>query len=216
MWTSRFVKFAPATGIVFFILSVLGIVAVAEDSPDFAGPPAEWAGYFNDHADAITWGGIATMTGVFFLMWFLGSLTSTLGVAEGGDRRVTSIARGGGVAGAALLLASSAITTVGGLRVDDQKSISEELASAYGDLSSAAGFIAAPYGFAALVAGTAIVSFRTGVFPMWLTWVSVIVALGLLVPLISWAFMLVFAVWVLILSILLLLRSAGPIETKTE
>jgi hypothetical protein len=36
------------------------------------------------------------------------------------------------------------------------------------------------------------------------------------VPLISWAFMLVFAVWVLILSILLLLRSAGPIETKTE
>jgi hypothetical protein len=51
---------------------------------------------------------------------------------------------------------------------------------------------------------------------MWLTWVSVVIAIGMLVPLISFAMMPVFALWVLIVSILLLLRSAGPIETKTD
>src|SRR5690349_4214676 len=109
MWTTRFVKFAPATGIVFFILSVLGFVVSENDSPDFVAPSADWKAYFDAHADAITWGGIVTMTSAFFLLWFLGSLTSTLGAAEGGDRRVTSIARAGGVAGSALLMAAGAI-----------------------------------------------------------------------------------------------------------
>jgi hypothetical protein len=215
MWTSRFIKFAPATGIVFFILAVLGTIVTNNDSPDFAGPSAEWRTWFTDHADAITWGSVVTMTGLFFLLWFLGSLTSLLGAAEGGDRRVTSIARAGGVAGTALLIASSAITAVGGLRVDDMKSISDDLAAGYGDLSAALGFIAAPYGFAALLGATAVVSLRTGVLPMWLSWITVITAIGLLVPLISWAFMLVFALWVLIVSIMLLLRSAGPIDTES-
>jgi hypothetical protein len=216
MWTSRFVKFAPASGIVFFILAVLGSVAMLADSPDFAGPPGEYATYFTDHADRITWGAVSTMTAVFFLLWFLGSLTSLLGVAEGGDRRVTSIARAGGVAGAGLLLASSAVSAVGGLRVDDQTSISDDLAAAYGDLSSAFVGLAAPYAFAVLLGATAVVSLRTGVLPMWLTWVSVVIAIGMLVPLISFAMMPVFALWVLIVSILLLLRSAGPIETKAD
>jgi hypothetical protein len=216
MWTSRFVKFAPATGIVFFILSVMGFIVSENDSPDFVAPSSDWADYFNAHADGITWGGIVTMTAAFFLLWFLGSLTSTLSAAEGGDRRVTSIARGGGVAGAALLLASGAILTVGGFRVDDQNTIDGVLAAAYGDLSTAMGFIAAPYAFAALVGGTAVVALRTGVLPMWLAWVSVLVAVGMLVPFISWALLLVFPLWVLIVSILLLLRSAGPIETERD
>lgn len=216
MWTSRFVKFAPATGIVFFILAVMGTFVSNNDSPDFVAPTADWKTYFEAHADAITWGGIVTMTSAFFLLWFLGSLTSTLSAAEGGDRRVTSIARGGGVAGAALLLASGAIMSVGGFRVDDQKSIDGVLAAAYGDLSTAMGFIASPYAFAALVGATAVVSLRTGVLPMWLAWVSVLVAVGMLVPFISWALLLVFPLWVLIVSILLLLRSAGPIETEHQ
>ena len=216
MWTQRFVKFAPASGIVFFILAVLGTFVSNADSPDFVAPSSDWAAFFNAHADRITWGGIVTMTSAFFLLWFLGSLTSTLGAAEGGDRRVTSIARAGGVAGSALLLASGAIMSVGGFRVDDQNSISDQLAAAYADLSTAMGFIASPYAFAALVGATAVISLRTGVLPMWLAWVSVLVAIGMLVPFISWALLLVFPIWVLIVSILLLLRSAGPIETRTE
>jgi hypothetical protein len=214
MWTSRFVKFAPATGIVFFILAVLGFIVCEKDSPDFVDPGPKWATYFTDRNDAITWGGIVTMTAVFFLLWFLGSLTSTLGAAEGGDRRVTSIARAGGVAGATLLLVSSAITTVAGFRVDDQKGIADDLAAAYGDISTAMGFVAAPYAFAALAGGTAVVALRTGVLPMWLGWVSAVVAIGMLVPFISWALLLVFPLWVLIISILLLLRSAGPINAE--
>jgi hypothetical protein len=106
---------------------------------------------------------------------------------------------------------------VGGFRVDDENNkISDSLAAAYGDLSTALGFIAGPYAFAALAGGTAIVALRTGVLPMWLAWISVLVAIGMLVPFISWALLLVFPLWVLIISILLLLRSAGPIETERE
>jgi hypothetical protein len=216
MWTQRFVKFAPATGIVFVILSVLGFIVSENGSPDFVAPGDDWSAYFTAHDSAITWGGIVTMLSVFFFLWFLGSLTSTLSAAEGGDRRVTSIARAGGVVGGTMVLLSGAILTVGGFRVDDQKSIDGVLASAYGDLSTAMGFIAAPIGFAVLAGATAVVALRTGVLPMWLAWVSVVVAVGMLVPFISWALLLVFPLWVLIISILLLLRSAGPIETERD
>lgn len=206
MWTSRFVRFAPASGIVFFILAVLGLLITEQDSPDFVAAPEEWGAWFVAHSDSIISGSIITLTSVFFLLWFLGSLTSVLGGAEGGDRRVTSIARGGGVGGAVLLLASSAVTMVAALRVDDQKKISADLASSFGDLSAALCFIAAPYAFAALLGGTAVVALRTGVLPAWFAWISAIVALGLLVPFVSYIFLGVFAIWVLVVSVMLLLR----------
>jgi hypothetical protein len=56
--------------------------------------------------------------------------------------------------------------------------------------------------------GTAVVSFRTGVLPRWLAWVSGVVALGLLTP-ISYIFLGVALIWLVVVSILFYVRAEG-------
>ena len=62
---------------------------------------------------------------------------------------------------------------------------------------------------AVLVGATGLVALRTAVLPRWLAWVSLLLALVLLIPPIGWAGILLgVPVWTLLLS-LLLTRTAG-------
>ena len=177
MATSRLVRLAPLSGVGFFILTVISIPIADKDSPDFVGPPAEWATFFTENEGSVILGSWLGAIGVFFLLWFLGSLAAASRRAESGDRRLTALAHGGGVAGSALLLASYSVSMVAALRVDDQKTISPDMAGTFGDLSNALGFIAAPFAFAALLGATALVGLRSGLFPAWFSWVTVVEAL---------------------------------------
>jgi len=211
---SRLVRLAPLTGVAFFVLVLAGVVSMGE-SPDFAGKPAEFTEWYTDDKGRIILGSMVFNVGIFFLLWFLGTLASTSRRAEGDDGRVSRIAYGGGVVGATLALAGMSMNLMAALRVDEQKSIADDVAVVYGDLSNTLGFLAASMGFAVLLAGVAVVNARTPFLPTWLTWVSGIMALGLLEPYISWAFMLVLPLWVVIVSSLLFLQQpdAEPATT---
>jgi hypothetical protein len=73
-------------------------------------------------------------------------------------------------------------------------------AAALNDLSSIIVGIATPVALAVFVASTGIVSIATGVLPRWLGWLSLLLALGLLIPVISWIFWLPFGVWVPVMA----------------
>jgi hypothetical protein len=211
MDTSRFVRFAPLSGLVFFVFALAGAVTMGS-TPDFPGKPEEWVKYFTDDKQRVILGSWIFGYGIFFLYWFLGSLAAAARKAEGGDGRVSRLAYGGGLAGATLVLAGDGATFMAGLRVDDGHGISNDVATVYGDLFSALGFIAAPFALAVLVAGIAVVNSRTPFLPTWVTWVSVLLALVLLVPFISWAGVAIFGLWIAVVSSLLFFRDS-PVES---
>ncbi|MDP9183817.1 MAG: hypothetical protein M3P04_13695 [Actinomycetota bacterium] len=213
MDTSRFVRFAPLSGLIFFVFALAGAVTMGS-TPEFPGKPAEWVEYFTDDKQRVILGAWLMGYGLFFLYWFLGSLAAAARRAEGGDGRISRLAYGGGLAGTTLVLAGTGATFMAGLRVDDGGGISEDVATVYGDLFSALGFIAAPFAFAALVGGITIVNSRTPFLPAWLTWVSALLAIALLVPLISWAAIGVLGLWFAVVSILLFFRDS-PIDTTS-
>src|SRR5918996_186021 len=112
-----------------------------------------------------------------------------------------------------VVLAVIALFTAGG---EDFLADPTELADYYLDDSGRiiAG-VAAPVALAVFVASTGIVSIATGVLPRWLGWLSLLLALGFLIPVISWIFWLPFGVWVLAVSVLLYFRP-GEDALRTE
>jgi hypothetical protein len=208
METSRLARVAPLTGIAFLVLSLAGVVIMGE-SPDFAGKPEAFTEYYTDDKARIIFGAMVFNVGVFFLLWFLGSLAAASRLAEAGDGRVSRLAYGGGLVGSALLLAGMSMNLMAALRVDEQGSISDDVAVVLGDLSNTLGFIAAAMGFAVLLAGVAVVNARTPFLPGWLTWVTGLLALGLFEPFASWAFLIALPVWVAIVASLLFLQGDG-------
>ncbi len=207
MNTARLARLAPLSGVAFLVFALAGVLTMGE-SPDFPGTPAEWASYFADDEQAIIMGAWIFSYGLFFLLWFLGSLASVARRAEGGDGRVSRLAYGGGVAGATLMLAGNGAIFMAGLRVDEAGTISDDVATVYGDLFSALAFLAAPVAFAVLVGGLTVISTRTPFLPTWLTWVSGLLAVALLIPFISWAAVCVFALWCAVVGTWLYVKAA--------
>jgi hypothetical protein len=63
-------------------------------------------------------------------------------------------------------------------------------------------FVMAWYPAAVMLAATAVVTLRTGVFPWWIGWISIVMAVALLFPWIGWAvFLFLLPIWIILLSV---------------
>jgi hypothetical protein len=74
---------------------------------------------------------------------------------------------------------------------------------------------ALPLAYAVVLGATAVVSFRTGVFVHWLTWITAIVAVALLVPEVNFVLVGLALPWVFVVSIVLY-RSTGRSSQTPE
>jgi hypothetical protein len=156
MSNDRWARYGAASGIVFVILLVVGFLVVTPKPPDADASGQAFASYFTDHQDAIRIGLTLVGAGLFFWIWFLGSLRSALAGAEGGTGRLASIAYAGGIlAGGFLLLAVTAVATAA-YRPDQ---VDPNITRALNDLSLMCGG-AATGAFLALFAAAAIAGYR--------------------------------------------------------
>lgn len=209
MDTSRFVRLAPLTGVAFFALALTGAVSMG-DTPNFPGKPNEWVDFFTKNHQRVALGAWVFGIAVVALFWFLGSLAAAARRAEGGDGRVSRLACGGGLAGATLVLAGTGTVLMGAYRVD-HGGISDDVATVYGDLFNVGAFIAGAFGFAVLLGGLALVNARTPFLPRWLTWVSGLLALELLIAPVAFIGMLLFPVWCAVVGSLMFFKdTAAP------
>jgi hypothetical protein len=206
MDTTRFVRLAPLTGLGFFAFAFAGAVTMGE-SPDFVADPSEFTDYFMKNPQRIATGAWVFCLGLVLLIWFLGTLCSAARAAEGGDGRVSRIAYGGAITGVGLELAGMACYVVGAFRADDRGGIPDDIAAVYGDLAVVLGFLAAAFAFGTFLAALAVVNLRTPFLPQWVTWLSVLLAIVMLIPFISWLGTIVFALWCAVVSSLLFFRS---------
>lgn len=206
MTTQRWERYAPWTGVLAVALWVLGFVIlmssgmVAQDAT-----PEEVLAHHQTNGGPLIAGSLMFMLGTLAFVWFLGSLTTSLRFAEGGSGRVASIAFGGGLAMAvcALLLPSGGVTIALGAAT-----MSATSADALRHLPGVF-FIGVELFAAILVGATGLVALRTAALPRLFAWLSLLLALILLIPPIGWAGVLLgVPLWTLGVS-LLLARTAG-------
>ena len=174
----RYAKYGAASGLVAVIVFIVGFVIVTPEPPDFSAPADELATYYIDEQDGIRAGALIVSIGLFFYIWFLGSLTSTLRISSG-NPRLPSIAFAGGVIGGGLLLFTLTAIAAAAFRPDQT---TPEITQALNDVGLIA---AAPASaaFAALFAATALVILRSDVLAEWLGWLAAVTAVAQLLPL---------------------------------
>jgi hypothetical protein len=167
----RYVEYGAATGILFVILTLIGFAVVIPTPPDLNAPSQEWASYFLSHHSAIRAGVVILAVAFFFYIWFLGTLTSVLRIASG-TPRLPSITLIGGVIGGSCLLVGLAAEAVAAYR---PQGVDPLITRALNDIFVLVGVAAIP-AFTAFFAATAIVLLRSGAFPAWLGWLTVVAA----------------------------------------
>jgi hypothetical protein len=204
----NFERVAPIAGIVFFVLGLAATLLTIIDSPDFDATGEEILPYYEDEAGRLLLGvflyGLASFAFVFFLVGF----RQLLRVAEGATGWLSNVALVAGVAAVAVLTASNAPTFAAALRGDDEE-LSTDAAQTLFDLGGALYVFALPPMAAFAVAAGVLIA-RTGAFARWLGWVGVVIGITLLVPFIAWATFVLLVIWVLVISLIWMLRGRAP------
>jgi hypothetical protein len=195
---SRWSRLAPLSGAIFIGMYAVAMVLIA--AFEFLPSPEEAVAFFEDNSALIGIGGYIATASTFFLLWFSGSLQGYLASFERGTSRISTVALGGGVAASAMILISSVAFLVAAARAGGDGVIGAGNATLAYDLGTSIAGNGLPIALAALVGATAMVSFRTGAFPRWMAWTSVVVALVLLSPINYWLLVLALP-WIVLVSI---------------
>ena len=172
-------RLAPLTGIAVPVLGLAGLIVLEgpADRPEIDADPTAFLAYFGDR-DTVILGGFLMMLSVVFFLWFVGVLRAALRRGEGEVGRMSAIAYGGGVATAILFSALPSVSVLGALDAEQLSPESAKTLFLIGDAFIYSATVTA----AVLLTATGLTSLRTGALPRWLAWVSLALALWLLIP----------------------------------
>lgn len=174
-------RHAPLAGIAAVVLWLASLLIVE----GLTNPPSENAtgeralAYFNEEEVAIFVSSFLFALGSLLFLWFVGSLRAALVAAEGGVARVSNIAFAAGVGFSLLTLLFALPPSVGAF---SNETLGPSAAEALWYLDDVF-FVAAQFAAIPLLVASALVALRTGAFPRWLAWLSLVVAAVLLFPL---------------------------------
>jgi len=195
-------RLAPLDGIAAVILWVAGVAVLQGKAhePSSDTSPERALQFFQVHTGTVLLGTTLFGLGTLFFLWFLGLIRARLGPAEGGTRRVSSIAYAGGIAMAISLLFVSAAHAAGAI---NNMHLSPDAAQTYLGLTAGMYYAAGLSGAVFLLA-TGLTSLATGAFPAWLGWASIVLAVWLLIVPVAWiALVYVFPLWLIAVSVIL-------------
>jgi hypothetical protein len=210
---ARVERWLPLTGVVAVVLWVVGVFVLESVSPDREESARDILRYFDDESTTLLVGVFFFALGTVFFVWFLGSLRASFLAGEGVPGTATAIAFAGGVGKAVFDLAVVGNTAAGALAAEERLSPDAAQAIFWMDNTF---FVGAQMMALVFMAASALVVLQTRVLPVWMGWLALLVALGLLIVPIGWVFLL-FGVplWVLLASVLLFLRASSPLRAAT-
>ena len=203
---NRWERWAPATGILYVALFVIAFVITGDGPGD---SDEEILSYYADSGNRAT--DIAAFfliaAGVLLFLWFLVTLRSRLRSAEEEPKTLSVLAFAGGLTSAALLLAADALFAAvsGTVEFTDEFRVDPNTARLVGSVGYLL-FVGSTMAAAVLVAATSTIALKGTVLPKWFGWVGFVAALALLVAIFFFPIFVLWA-WVLVMSVLLLLRA---------
>lgn len=200
---NRLDRLSPLSGVLSVLIMVIGILLF--NYYEFLPAAESIAGFMNSNASQVSTGGYIASLSTFFLIWFVGSVRSTLVVHEGGSGRLSTIAFGGGLAAAVVLGISFVGLFAMGLRAGAPGGLTPIGAiTMYDFWSQLTGQLFSIF-MAVFISAAAIISLRTGLFPAWFGWASLIIAFGLLTPF-AYAVLGFALLWLVVVSIWLYIK----------
>jgi hypothetical protein len=216
---STWERYGLAAGIVFVVLVVVAaLIGGAPPKPTDA--PAKIASYFRDNQDALKVGSYLNGLAAVTFLWFLGSLWARLRRAEVTGSRLSVIALIGGITSLAFATIASGIVAFVALYVGDLGG-----GGAQGFYLLATVFLAfSAFALAVFTSATSVMILRYPVVERLLGWVGEgVAALWLVAGIgvadnnaaihtVGFIAFLVWAGWILILTVLLLTRDAAAVE----
>jgi hypothetical protein len=194
-------RVGPVAGILAVLLTVVAVVLTSGDMPDFIDDAETIAAYYEDDPGKLIGGYVIDALGTILLVVFAAALYVRLG----GVRRGTlpPAAFGGAIAMAAMFMVYDVINLGLAFRADEDGTVPADTAALLNDVSNLALGLGATMFAAVFVACAAWSALGSGVLPRWLCYVSFLLALGLLIAPISWAFLPILILWVLVVSVLM-------------
>ena len=202
----RATRTAPLAGIAFVIVYV--VAWIVSRSPDSNDPVSTITAYYSDKSNRV----LELVSAYLFVgaailfVCFVAGLRGRLRSAEGGEATVTSVAYGGALVFAGLLVAGAmsvaavpAGMALGGIRAPDGGDIINFGQSAGYGMILVGGMLFA----ATTIVAISFVSMRTAALPRWSAWLGYLCALVLLFAVV-WLPQIALLVWVIAISIVLL------------
>jgi hypothetical protein len=207
-------KYGAIAAIAFPVLQMVsqGFMQVGGVEPSFAAPGGEILSFFqNRDVTLFTIGEYISILSLVAFLWFLGGLWDELRTAEGGNGWLSLIAVGSGLVTVSLILGAGgwylAVFRIGdGLDPEIARLLFDQ-----GNLNFAQIWVA--LGSMVLVVG--IIASLSDHFPTWLSWASIILAVGLFLARAVWTQSIAFApyvlfwVWMIALGVIMLRRNRG-------
>jgi hypothetical protein len=195
----RWDRFASLAGVGFVVLYFAGFGLIGEVRGTSTPSAAEIGDLYSADPSRTMAGAYLSLLSLVFLLVFVGSLRSTLRLAEGASGRLAATASSGGVVVVAVLAVGFAVTVGAAMRADSVEGLSPDVGLVFYHTYQAT-LVATAVGFAVLIGSTAVVAFRTKKIPGWLAWTSAIISFGLITP-IGFFFVYLALLWVFIVSV---------------
>jgi hypothetical protein len=192
-------RWGPATGVIFVVL--LAVSFIITSTPDTKKSPAYLYAWYNvkDHQTHLKISLILADVAVVFGVFFFGYLRDRWGRTDIGARL------------APIMLAGISILATGGLifsgtmlaLVDEPKYMSPDTAQTLNFLNSDIGALAVTVSVSIIMAAAGMIILKTRIVPIWLAWVSFLLAVVALAGPLGFFAFLATGLWILIVAFIM-------------
>jgi len=207
----RWERWGPVSGLIF-VVSFMALFFLFFVPADLLPPDSnaeQIAAYYRGRGPAgfLAMYSLIGLAGVA-LLWFAGSIRTSLRRLEPAPGRLGAVAFGGGVASAILLLTGGAgLLAPFAAAINSTRVVDLTLYSVLGSMA----FLTINFallGQAVQVVATSLVALRWGGLPAWFGWLGFLVAIALALNLLYFFGLFVWVAWVLLASVLLWARGS--------
>jgi hypothetical protein len=171
-------RFAPLTGVLFFVV-VIASVVVGGEPPDYDKPALELVDFYKDDETAQIISAVLGAYAAALLVWFGASVRDAIARVEPGPSRLASISFGGAViAATGLLLFAGLQFTLAESAGDISADATQALAVLNENL-----FFPLAIGIALFVLAAGLAAVRHNAFDRWLGWIGLAIGIICMTPL---------------------------------
>jgi hypothetical protein len=193
---------APATGIVFIALVIIGFILVGDGQDATEKSAEEIAAFYQDNEDEQIIGSFVIGLSSVFFLFFAGSLRRLLRDAEGPGGMLSAVS----FAGATVFVAGVSVVATINLALADLADDIDPVALQAINGISWDFYIPFVVGMVPFLLASGLCAVRTGALPKWLGWIAIILGVLSFTPAGFFTF-LAGLVWILVVSILLTMRA---------